>query len=121
MELRPPPVYFEVRAANFVLLSPWFFFNSEEEPQMDNVREEYQVETGDDFLPFAYRGDRDDFAGFRIDQGQITGDVITVHIAWSRKREPSDFDTRKVSPSLIHWIRDVAMGDAVSKYEYNKR
>ena len=119
MTLRPPPIYFEVRASQFSLMKPWRFVElAEDDWWVEMTREELGIETGLDFLPFAVRDDVNDIAGFLIENGQVLEKVISVHLTYSNKREPN-FVRMDHSNTLMHWIRDIAINDAVILYEQN--
>ena len=66
--MKLPLEYRWLKANKFERFIPWYLidpFNSEA------IRNEYQLETGKDFLPFARRQNNDDIAGFKIIDNQV--------------------------------------------------
>ncbi len=58
-----------------------------------------------DILPFARRHDRDDVAGFVVEEGRMTSRVVTAHLTWSRSPERSRFPTLERFADLWSWLK----------------
>lgn len=62
---------------------------------------EYQKETGQDFYPSARRQDCDDVAGFKIENGEIQKEVVSVHPSWAGKKEVEGFPAMVVYKDIF--------------------
>jgi hypothetical protein len=75
-----------LRAHGLRGLTPWHFIERPEDAAA--LRREYLLEVAGgsqperDMLPFARRQDKDDVAGFVIENGTVTGKVISAHLTW---------------------------------------
>ena len=82
--MKLPIEYRWLDANGFKGFVPWYLVA---ETGQETLRAEYQKETGDDFLPFARRQDRDDVAGFKVIKGEVRSAVVQVHLTWIGKLE----------------------------------
>lgn len=96
-----PIEYCWLKAHNFKGFLPWWFIDS---PGQEGLRVEYQKETGEDFFPFARRQDCDDVAGFKVVNGEIQKEVISVHLTWAGKREVEGFPARLEYKDIFAWL-----------------
>jgi len=99
MEL--PIEYRWLKAHRFEGFLPWWFIDN---PGQEGLRVEYQKETGEDFYPFARRQDCDDVAGFKVVNGEIQKEVVSVHLTWAGKREVEGFPVKVVYKDLFEWL-----------------
>ena len=113
-----PLEYRWLTANGFKGFTPWHLG----ELGATHTRAEYQVESGKDFYPFAYRQDRDDIAGFKIENGEILSEVISVHLTWSHRNEGdylspneykdmSDWLKIEVIPETLEWMSEEDLKD----------
>ena len=128
MDRRLPLSYRWIRAHGIKSLTPWHLIDSNSEAEA--LRTEYQAEVAEsrasipsDLRMFARRQDCDDVAGFIVDDGQMTGAVVVVHLTWSGKPEPdgwpsltrfADFEswmTQEVWPTSLEWMSEEELGD----------
>lgn len=87
---------------------PWHLV---EQSQVENLRVEYQKETGEDFVPFAMRQDCDDVAGFKVKNGVVQSIVVNVHLTWSGRNEQNGFPRRTQHPDIFEWLVEVVIRD----------
>ena len=87
---------------------PWELI---EDPGRQSLRQEYQIETGENFYPFANRQDCDEFAGFIVNNGDIQSSVVVVHLTWKGSREVRGFPIRTEFKNMFDWLREVAIPD----------
>jgi hypothetical protein len=100
-EMKLPIEYRWLKAHNFNGFLPWWFIDN---PGQEGLRVEYQKETGEDFYPFARRQDCDDVAGFKIENGEIQKEVVSVHLTWVGKREAEGFPAKVVYKDIFSWL-----------------
>jgi hypothetical protein len=87
---------------------PWQFIDDVDEAS--TVRKEFLLEVGNgsiavrDMLPFAKHSISDDYAGFIQKNGEVTGEVCTVHLTFRHAAEISGYPRHEVFPSLERWI-----------------
>jgi hypothetical protein len=90
---------------------PWHFI--EDQAASDAFRAELGREvappnpsTIKDFFPFAQHGGCDDFAGFVVRGGQITTEVLYVHLTFSGRTEMEGFPAMTLYEDLWGWLSD---------------
>lgn len=98
-----PIEYRWLKAHKFIGLMPWWFMDV---PGHEGLILEYKKETGDDFYPFAMRQDCDDVAGFKVVNGNIQSEVISVHLTWSGKKEVAGFPSRAEYKNIFSWLQE---------------
>lgn len=96
-----PLEYRWLTANGFKGFIPWLLI---EELGEAHARAEYQVESGKDFYPFAYRQDCDDIAGFKVEKGEILSEVISVHLTWSHRYE-GDYLSPVEFKNMFDWLK----------------
>ena len=106
--MKLPLEYRWLKANGFKGFVPWHLL---EEPGKENLRLEYQKETGEDFYPFARRQDCDDVAGFKIINGNIVSSVISVHLTWTGKKEKEGFPARIEYKDMFEWLKKEVIPD----------
>jgi hypothetical protein len=62
-----------------------------------------------DVMPFAYRQDNDDMAGFEVCNGIIQPNIICFHPAWTRRPEPGLID--REFPNLWAFLSELVIPD----------
>lgn len=63
---------------------PWYF--DYDVSPLRNVQRAFRIESGGrDVIPFAFRQDNDDMAGFEVVEGRVTDRVIAFHPSWTEK------------------------------------
>ncbi|GGE79360.1 hypothetical protein [Shewanella carassii] len=110
-----PIEYYWLKAHKFAGLMPWWFID---EPGGPGLRMEYQKETGEDFYPIARRQDNDSVAGFKVIDGEIQKELVSVHLTWTGKREQQGFPARAVYKDIFSWLSEEVLpetADWVSK------
>ena len=90
-------------AHDFKGFTPWHLID---ENLLNAYRAEFQKETGQDFYPFARRQDCDDFAGFRLENGEITSEVVVVHLTWSGRLEAPYNPITHIRKDAFEWLRE---------------
>ena len=101
--MKLPIEYRWLKAHKFVGLLPWWFMDV---PGQEGLILEYKKETGDDFYPFARRQDCDDVAGFKVVNGNIQSEVISVHLTWSGKKEVAGFPSIAEYKNIFSWLQE---------------
>lgn len=92
-------------------IRPWQFIDDVDEAS--TVRKEFLLEVGNgsiavrDMLPFAKHSISDDYAGFIQKDGQVTGEVCTVHLTFRHAAEVAGYPRHEVFPSLDQWIDSI--------------
>lgn len=104
--MKLPLEYRWLKAHNFNGFTPWHLIESK---KSEWLRKEYQLETGNVIFPFAKRQDNDVIAGFEILNGNITSNVLTVHLTWSSKNEKNGFPITKLSKNVFDWMKTVVI------------
>ena len=104
-----PIEYRWLKAHNFNILTPWYFV---EPADSSGIRKEYQLESGNDIIPFARRQDNDDIAGFKVVNGEIQKTVLTVHLTWISKLERNGYPMTRESSDLIEWIKNIMLPES---------
>ena len=104
--MKLPLEYRWLKAHNFEGFTPWYIVEPE---KSEGIRKEYQLETGNDIIPFARRQDNDDIAGFDVINGNPTSKVLTVHLTWSSKNESNGYPIIKTSENIFDWIKNVVI------------
>lgn len=71
-----------------IWFKPWYF-DYDVSPGR-NVRRAFRIESGGkrDLIPFAFRQDNDDMAGFEVVEGKVTDRVIAFHPSWTERANP---------------------------------
>jgi hypothetical protein len=98
-----------LRAHGLRGLTPWHFIDAPEE--LASLRAEYRKDVGRgsqperDFLPFARRQDQDEVAGFVVERGTVTSKVISVHLTWTGRAEPSGSPTIDRHQDIWEWLK----------------
>lgn len=90
-------------AHDFRGFTPWYVIDPEDS---QDLRKEYQLETGKDMIPFARRQDRDDIAGFEILDSKVQSKVLTVHLTWKGNLEIDGLPSTKEAKDVIEWIKE---------------
>jgi hypothetical protein len=90
-------------------LGPWYFI--EEQTDSDAFREEFRREVAPpnsssvtDFQPFARSAGCDDFAGFVIRGGQVTKEVLYVHLTFSKRPEAPGYPGMTLYDDVWDWL-----------------
>lgn len=104
MEL--PLEYRWLKAHGFEGLTPWYLIDPQDS---EEIRKEYQIETGKDIIPFARRQDNDDVAGFECVGSETTSAVITCHLTWASRLEVNGFPSIGESKDLFTWLSNVVI------------
>ncbi|MEN3158709.1 hypothetical protein ABC502_10030 [Alkalimonas sp. NCh-2] len=99
--MKLPIEYRWLKAHGFKGFLPWWFI---EDLGQEGLRIEYQKETGEDFYPFARRQDCDDVAGFKLVNGEIQKEVVSVHLTWAGKREVEGFPAKAEYSDIFAWL-----------------
>jgi hypothetical protein len=91
-------------------LCPWYL--TEEQKQAEGFRHELLREIAlpntspiEDWFPFARRHDRDDFAGFVIEEGQVKPEVVVVHLTFTGCPERPPWPSMHRFPTLWSWLQ----------------
>lgn len=109
MKMELPIEYRWLKAHNFNILTPWYLIDP---LHFEGIRSEFQIETGQDIIPFARRQDRDDIAGFKIINGEVQKIVLTVHLTWTSNPERNGYPATRESSDLIEWIKCIMFPDS---------
>ena len=110
-----PLLYRWLLAHGFKSLTPWHFMDQDaHKSHIESRRREYSIEVGGerDIWPFAERQDMDTIAGFVVENGKITDDVITVHLTWSRKKELPGWPSETAATPFQTWLAEILVADA---------
>ena len=91
-------------------LCPWYLI--EEQRAAEALRDELLREIASpntspikDWFPFARRQDRDDFAGFVIEDGWVKPEVVVVHLTFTHRSELPPFPIMCRFPTLWSWLQ----------------
>jgi hypothetical protein len=91
-------------------LCPWYLI--EEQRQAEGFRHELLREIAspntspiEDWFPFARRQDRDDFAGFVIEDGQVKPEVVVVHLTFTGHPEHPPLPIIHRFSTLWSWLQ----------------
>jgi hypothetical protein len=91
-----------------IWFKPWYF-DYDASPER-NVRRAFRIETGGrDLVPFAFRQDNDDMAGFEVIDGRMTDRVIAFHPSWTEKLNLHIID--REFEDLWSFVRDMIISD----------
>jgi hypothetical protein len=97
-------------AQGFNGFTPWHIVS---EDHARAIRGGFQYETATNFhtirdiLPFAYRQDMDDVAGFVIEKGVVTAKVVTVHLTYRRNGpEIEGYPGMLIHDSFWSWMKE---------------
>src|SRR5262245_55125809 len=95
---------------------PWYFID--DQATSDTFRAEFIREVSapnpsviKDLQPFAQHGACDDFAGFVVREGQVTPEVLYVHLTFSGKTEPAGFPNMTTYKDVWTWLSDCVVGE----------
>ena len=109
--MKLPIEYRWLKAHNFEGLRPWYFIDPF---KSEGIRKEYQLETGNDIIPFARRQDNDDIAGFEIIDNKIQKKVLTVHLTWSSKLEREGYPSTRETINIFEWLEQVVIPETIN-------
>jgi hypothetical protein len=95
---------------------PWYFIK--EQRQSDVLRSEFIKETAapntsevKDFQPFARHAACDDFAGFVISEGKVTGPVVLVHLTFAGRAELPGYPGMMLYEDIWAWFSACVVED----------
>src|SRR5262245_57596315 len=95
---------------------PWYFI--EEQADSDLFRVEFVKEVAapnpssvNDLQPFARHAACDDFAGFVIRDGQVTSEVLYVHLTFAGRPEVPGYPGMILYESVWTWLTDLVIGE----------
>lgn len=111
--MQPPLSYRWLRANRILHLIPWHFID-EEEGRLASERFRVEHPEGWILYTFARREDCDDFAGFRVIDGNVTEQVVYFHPSFAK-----GFNEHIVSnsyPDLWAFFREVVIPDSATWY-----
>jgi hypothetical protein len=99
-------------------LSPWYFIDDQRQAEV--FRNELLREIAPpnifpfkDWFPFARRADRDDFAGFVIEDGQVKPEVAVIHLTFAGHPEQPFWPSMHRFPTLWSWLQ----GEVIPAWE----
>jgi len=98
-----------VQAHGFIGLMPWWLLT---EDRARVLRTEFQKETSTDYhqihdiLPFAYRQDQDDIAGFPVENDTVANKIVVVHLTWRQGPEMRGFPSITLYDSFWAWLKE---------------
>ena len=107
-----PLDYRWIRAHGLWGFMPWHFCDDPERAKA--FRREFCRETASgslpvtDLLPFAYRQDCDDIAGFVVADSVVTRQVIEVHLTWKHP-EVQSYPSNTLFDSIWQWLPTVLL------------
>jgi hypothetical protein len=122
MAYRFPLSYRWFIARNLTNFEPWFFTElgapllgeGQRSIGAINLERQFKLETQATFdvYLFAKRQDRDDFAFFVLEGGDILDKVVTIHLSFSQTMElKAPLVIGDVTRSFANWISDVVVPD----------
>jgi hypothetical protein len=95
---------------------PWYFI--EDQVESDAARGEFRAETAapnpsaiKDVQPFARHAACDDLAGFVIRGGQVSPEVVQVHLTYGAKPELAGYPGMTVYQSTWDWLADSVVSE----------
>jgi hypothetical protein len=104
-----PYAYCWLVEQSLTAFGPWYFIGDQAES--DAARGEFRAETAEpnsspvkDCQPFARHAACDDMAGFVIRGGQVTAEVVYVHLTYAGRPELPGFPGMTVYPSVWDWL-----------------
>jgi hypothetical protein len=109
---------------------PWWFI--EEQVESDGLRKEFAIEAASpnpmevkDIQPFAsMAGICDDVAGFVIRNGQVTKEVLGVHLTWAGRPEKPGWPDRQLFEDVWAFLAERViweMSEVAARFETNHR
>jgi hypothetical protein len=112
-----PLAYRWLRAGGLYRLPPWTFLDDPGEVQ--RLRGEFVREVAPpndtavrDLVPFAERRDRDEVAGFAVDGGRVTVEVVLVALTWKGRPEQRGWPALQRFRDLWLFVREALLEDA---------
>ena len=111
MSLQPPLSYRWLRANGVTRLVPWHFID-ETEGHKASLQFAREHPGGGKLWTFARRQDCDDFAGFRIVDGQVTDEVIYYHPSF--QGGPNSYIISGTYPDLWTFLLEVVVSDTAT-------
>jgi hypothetical protein len=111
MKIQAPLSYRWLRANGVTRLVPWHFID-ETEGHKASLEFATEHPGGGGLWTFARRQDRDDFAGFKIVDGQVTDEVVYYHPSF--QGGPNPHIISGTYPDLWAFLRDVVLLDTAT-------
>lgn len=91
-------------------LGPWYMIEGQE--QAESYRKEWHCEIAppntspiEDWFPFAHKRVYHEFAGFVIKDGQVTSEVMVIHLTWTHRPELPGYPSMQRFRSIWSWLR----------------